>query len=589
MPDSPTIAATKSPSKNPGHGSTTAQQGNRTASGMAEIDRLDEDCNLDRWMDRFEIAAKFFNWSAANKAHVLLLRITPQLYDKLADYLAPGKPGQKSFADLQKALQDILLPRTYVLAERFTFQNIRRESNETIRAFGERLLKAAEKCDFLNKDERLRDQFICGLNNQVIIGKLIVKDHNQLTFKEATIEAEAHASLLETQIMKAAPQADSGAVLKIAMRKQRSTDKSKSVSESHSQSCQKCGGIHAKRQCPAFGKACKKCGKSNHFAKVCRSSEQKQRHSTTTNSSVQYVGKTADVFMTETQDCCSQQHSRDPITITAKVLEGGEEHPVRCELDTGAGVSIMSEAVWNQLGKPNLKHSTTKLGGYANNHTFTVLGRYEAIVDISGSFRQINFEVVKGSKSYALLGRDVLCVHLEDNQVVGEVTKTTASVKAHLELQEGAKPRYVRARPLPFAQQDVVKGEIDRLVRENIVEPVRFSEWASPIVIVTKPKGGIRLCVDYKRTLNPQLVQDSYPVPTPEEAFSSVAGCTRYSILDLEKAYNQIELDEASKPLTVMSTPFGNYQYNRLLFGIKTAPSIFQRYISQVIQGSQDP
>uniref|UniRef100_A0A1I8F158 WSC domain-containing protein n=1 Tax=Macrostomum lignano TaxID=282301 RepID=A0A1I8F158_9PLAT len=68
-----------------------------------------------------------------------------------------------------------------------------REPNETVRVFSERLIKAAEKCEFQNKDERLRDQFICGLNNQGIIGKLIVKDHKKLSFKDAASEAEAHA------------------------------------------------------------------------------------------------------------------------------------------------------------------------------------------------------------------------------------------------------------------------------------------------------------------------------------------------------------------------------------------------------------
>ncbi|PAA64530.1 hypothetical protein BOX15_Mlig015521g3 [Macrostomum lignano] len=200
------------------------------------------------------------------------------------------------------------------------------------------------------------------------------------------------------------------------------------------------------------------------------------------------------------------------------------------------------------------------------------------------NFGQSILKVVKGNKSYALLGRDVLCVHLESSQAVGEAAPC-ASMKAHLELKAGATPKHIKARPLPFAQREAVQREIDRLLQEGIIEPVRFAEWASPIVVVPKQRGGIRLCVDYKRTLNPQLVPDSYPMPTPEEAFSVVSGCKRYTLLDLEKAYNQIELDAGSKPLTVMSTPFGNYQYNRLVFGIKTAPSIFQRYISEVIQG----
>lgn len=473
-----------------------AAQGNRSANGMAEIEKLSENCNLDRWLDRFEIAARFFNWTAAGKAGVLLLKTAPTLYDKLADYVCPNKPGEMSFESLTEALQELLIPTTYVLAERFSFQKLGREPTESVRAFAERLTKAAEKCEFENRDVRMRDQFICGLGSQAIVGKLIIKDHKKLTFKEAVAEAEAHSSLLETQIMKTAPKSDSGTVLKVSMRRPISKPKEVKTPTVSDRLCKKCAGTHEKFKCPAFGKTCNRCGKANHFAKACKSPEFLQKKAGGSGKpAVQHVRESSGVFIAEVQNCSQVQDHRQPISITVFVIEGLKRHALKCELDTGAGVSIMSESLWQQLGRPALKKSNTQLGGYVSDHKFTVLGRYEALVELEGKYHHINFEIVKGSKNYALLGRDVLTVQLGTGREVSvsmnaayqEASPT--AMRAHLELKVGAVPRYVKARPLPFAQCAAVKAELDRLLEEEIIEAVKFSDWASPIVVVSKPNG----------------------------------------------------------------------------------------------------
>lgn len=558
----------------------------RAGAGAMEIERLEIGSNFSRWLDRFQIVAKFYRWDATAKAQMLLMRLSTALYDTLADQASPKKPSELSYSEIEVTLTSILVPATFVLAERFSFQQCSRKTGEGVRTYAERVLKAAEKCQFNNKDERLRDQFICGLADHNVIGKLLVKDHLVLSFKDAVAEAEAHTALVSTDIMKSAPKSEGNTLMKIGVFKPSSRPHPKGPKRQQSQtesqnsaSCSRCGTCHAREACPAYGKTCRKCGKQNHFQKMCRSKMSVH----TQKKTVQHLDEHSQSDPVFTVGAISGQSvAQDAITVTLDFISSGDTVSIPCQVDTGAAVSVMSDRVWKQIGSPELQPSSIKLTGYTDAHQFKMLGHFISRVSYQGKMHRLPFKVVRSDRSFALLGRDVLTIEIDFSKACE--SEATGTFRARLELIPGAQPKYIKARPIPFAYKDRLKEEIDKLLVEGVIEPVTFSQWASPIVIVPKPDGRLRLCVDYKQTLNPQLMKDSHPTPTPEEAFSTVAGCRVYTILDLQAAYNQVELEEDSKPLTVMSTPFGNYQYNRLVFGIRTAPSIFQRYISQVIQ-----
>ena len=95
--------------------------------------------------------------------------------------------------------------------------------------------------------------------------------------------------------------------------------------------------------------------------------------------------------------------------------------------------------------------------------------------------------------------------------------------------------------------KEAVEAEIDRMEKDGILKSVPYSEWASPIVIAPKPDGTIRICADYKRTVNPVIKNDAYLQPTPENLFSKIQGGERFSKIDLRKAYLQVELDNISQ------------------------------------------
>ena len=108
------------------------------------------------------------------------------------------------------------------------------------------------------------------------------------------------------------------------------------------------------------------------------------------------------------------------------------------------------------------------------------------------------------------------------------------------------------------------------------------SDWAAPIVPVPKKDGHIRICGDYKVSVNQSLVVDQHPLPNPEELFTTLTGGQQFSKLDLSQAYQQIILDDDSRKYITINTHRGLYQYTRLPFGISSTPAIFQCTISKV-------
>lgn len=114
----------------------------------------------------------------------------------------------------------------------------------------------------------------------------------------------------------------------------------------------------------------------------------------------------------------------------------------------------------------------------------------------------------------------------------------------------------------------------------GIVKKVKFSEWATPIVPVPKKDGHVRLCGDYKVTLNPHLKVDQHS--KPEEIFASLAGGKRFVKLDLSHTYKQMETEKDSQPYVTVNTHQGLYCYLILRFGVVSAPALFQRTMDTI-------
>ena len=173
-----------------------------------------------------------------------------------------------------------------------------------------------------------------------------------------------------------------------------------------------------------------------------------------------------------------------------------------------------------------------------------MLGSITVTVDYQGQQEEPPLLVVKGSGA-SLLGRNWLqkirldwqgIRHLQQipdlqetlqnkyDDVFDDGLGEINGMEARIDVDTQAQPRFCKARPVPFALKDKVEAELERLQRAGIIEPVQSAEWAAPIVPVVKGNGSVRLCGDYRMTVNQASRLDSYPLPKVDELFATLAG-----------------------------------------------------------------
>ena len=138
---------------------------------------------------------------------------------------------------------------------------------------------------------------------------------------------------------------------------------------------------------------------------------------------------------------------------------------------------------------------------------------------------------------------------------------------------------------VPYRQSPATARIVQKQVAEwlaiGVIRP-SCSPWASPVVVVPKKDGSMRLCVDYRR-LNRETVRDAYPLPHLEDTLAALNGANYYSSLDLNQGYLQIQVSPSDTPKTAFIIPGGFYEFTRMPFGLTNAPATFQRCMDTVL------
>lgn len=168
-----------------------------------------------------------------------------------------------------------------------------------------------------------------------------------------------------------------------------------------------------------------------------------------------------------------------------------------------------------------------------------------------------------------------------DSNDFGKVTKDL-----HIEhvIDTGtARPVSQKGYRLSHHEMEFLKQQLADLIAKGLIRP-SSSPWMSPVVLVTKKDGSLRLCIDF-RALNAATARDAYPLPRTDDILSRMKGCRYFTSLDVQAAFWNVPVNPSDIPKTGFTTPFGNFEWVAMPFGLVNASSTFQRLIDTVLSG----
>lgn len=362
--------------------------------------------------------------------------------------------------------------------------------------------------------------------------------------------------------------------------------------------CGKQGHFSFSEACPAKGKRCRFCKRVGHFEFKCKSSRSAR------NSSLNRPPHSKKIqSVKETDDKPSETDSNKVYYAffsgnQSNVLEfkvGGV--PLEMLVDSGADANMVTVDAWEQLKQAKVRvRSSSKQANrtflaYGNNTPLNIRGRFTAEIEINGRSAVAEFFVVeKGQK--CLLGDqtakqlEVLKVGADINQVGKlEPFACIKDVEVHVHMQSHVKPVVQPVRRLPIPLEAEVNRKLDEMLSRDIIEPKTGpTTWVSPLVVVAKANGGLRLCVDFRR-VNQGVLREHHPMPVIEEILARLGGGTIWSKLDIKDSFLQVIVDAESRDILTFITTKGLFRFKRLPFGLVTAPEIFQKVVDEILCG----
>ncbi|GFT29073.1 retrovirus-related Pol polyprotein from transposon 297 [Trichonephila clavipes] len=181
--------------------------------------------------------------------------------------------------------------------------------------------------------------------------------------------------------------------------------------------------------------------------------------------------------------------------------------------------------------------------------------------------------------------------HVQNRQIKKELEKLiqdckpekTASTDVTMRIiLKDEEPVCQPPRRLAFTERHEVNKQIEEWLNEGIIRP-SSAEYASPIVMVKKKDGSSRMCIDYRK-LNQKLVKDKFPLPLIEDVLDTLQEKKVYSTLDLRNCFFHVDVDEDCRKYTFFIVPDGQFEFNKVPFGLSTSPGVFQRYVSSIFR-----
>ncbi|XP_052768253.1 uncharacterized protein K02A2.6-like [Mya arenaria] len=277
-------------------------------------------------------------------------------------------------------------------------------------------------------------------------------------------------------------------------------------------------------------------------------------------------------------------------TFTENLLVNGVT--LKFQLDTGARCNVLTRRDFQAL-KINgpLRKPAAALRSFSG-HRMVPDGMITLNLQCKEETHAVEFYVVDTKSQSILSGETAESIglikriyHIEDEYSTLFQGLGCLPREVKIEIDKNAKPVVHPPRKVPIMLKDKVKAELLKMERLGVI--VRQKEptpWLNSMVTVTKPDKSVRICIDPK-DLNNAIQREHYPMKTIEEVVAEMPEAKVFSTIDATSGFWQLKLDTESSKLTTFNTPFGRYRLLRAPFGIKSIPEIYQRTMTEMIEG----
>ena len=549
-----------------------------------------------RWKARFEqfrLASGLSTESETRQVSTLLYCIG-QDADNVLTSTNISDDDRKKYTSVMAKFEEFFKVRKNTIYERARFNRRDQREGESSEQYITALYELVKNCEYGDlRDEMLRDRLVVGIRDKELSEKLQMDA--DLTLERAKKKIRQKEAVKEQHVQLRDSNKDNPIVVEgvHSNRPQgRPAGASREISNKSqtgraNPQCSRCGGHKhlATERCPARGAICHRCNRKGHYQSQCFSK-------TVASCTSEYSLDTAFLGFLDTK--------RETSWTTTIVINGKE---VKFKLDTGAEVTAVSEQTYKSLTGIKLQKPSRVLYGPAR-QALDVIGQFtEKITHQHRSAQQTVF-VVQGLKTYLLGFPAITSLHLlcRVDAAHAEIPVEEHDIRQHfpnlftglgnlgeeyqIKLKEGATPYSLYTpRNVPIPLRTKVHDELTRMEQMGVISPVSDpTPWCAGMVVVPKKSGQVRICVDLK-PLNENVLREVHPIPKVDETLAQLAGATVFSKLDANSGFWQIPLSEESRLLTTFITPFGRYCFNKLPFGISSAPELFQRRMSAILEG----
>ena len=568
------------------------------------------------WRRRFQTYIAALNVTDKTQQRALLLYQVGQATQEIFDTI-PNNGADDDYKTALDKLDAYFLPKKNIDYEIFQFRQAIQQTGETVDQYATRLRKLAAHCEFEKVDNEIKSTIIQNCSSKSLRRYALREEKLTLELllnKARALEvSESQATGMEQTLNHSEKTVEQANFVK----GNRNSGPKKPFHVRRSPGkCKHCGYTwpHTKSPCPAKGKQCNACGKDNHFSSVCRSKGTTQR----SKGRVNRVTDTASTQETQATPATNEKESSSDdeylFTLgneasnpaTPKTSVKINEQNVQMIIDTGASTDIIDKATFDRISvsrKIKLQKSTAQIFAYGSDMPLKTYGKFETTIESKKAITIATIHVIEGN-SGCLLSYNTACelslIALNLNTVTDKPLTSEQlqqrypeifnglgqlqdfEVKLHID--ESVPPVAQAARRIPFHMRKKVSDALDELEKQNIIERVEGpTPYVSPIVVIPKKDGSVRICVDM-RIPNKAIQRERHPSPTVDDLIHSLNGAKMFSKLDLRSGYHQLTLAPECRYITTFATHKGLRRYRRLNFGTSSAGEIFQHVIHEQIR-----